>query len=98
MENAMELKQKEKQIAELASKVKELALENKMQRKKIEDKAWDDIDQIKERNKDELAVEIKMGMESKAALMTKTGEYKNKLQEKEDKSGDIQQKKLHLEA
>jgi hypothetical protein len=37
-------------------------------------------------------------MESKAALMTKTGEYKNKKQEKEDKSGDIQQKKLHLEA
>lgn len=30
-----------------------------------------------------------MGMESKAALMTKTGEYKNKKQEKEDKSGDI---------
>lgn len=69
-----------------------------MQRKKIEDKAWDDIDQIKEKNKEELAVEIKFGMESKAALMTKTGEYKNKKQEKEDKSGDIQQKKLHLEA
>ena len=40
-------------------------------------KAWDDIDQIKEKNKEELASEIKMGMESKAALMTKTGEYKN---------------------
>lgn len=73
----MELKQKEKQISELAAKIKELAIENKIKRKQIEDKAWDDIDQIKEKNKEELASEIKMGMESKAALMTKTGEYKN---------------------
>lgn len=98
MENAIELKQKEKQIAELAAKVKELALENKLQRKQIEDKSWDDIDQIKETNKELLSVEIKLGMESKAALVTKTGEWKTKKQEKEEKHGDITQKKLYFEA
>jgi len=35
------------------------------------------IDQIKEKNKEELANEIRMGMESKTMLMSKTGDYKN---------------------
>lgn len=49
---------------------------NKIQRKKIEDIAWDQIDEIKEKNKYDLAVNIQEGMESKSILTTKTGIYK----------------------
>jgi len=39
-----------------------------------------------------------MGMESKAQLVTKTGEYKNSKQVKEEKQNDIQLKKAQLES
>ena len=38
--------------------------------------AWVKIDEIKEKNKEDLAVEIQAGMESKTAITTKTGIYK----------------------
>jgi len=47
----LSLTQKEQEIKNLELKAKELSLENKKARKAIEDKAWDDIDIIKETNK-----------------------------------------------
>jgi hypothetical protein len=62
---------------------------NKHARKTIEDRAWEDIDEIREKNKILLADNIMEGMESKDKLTTKTGEYKSLKQEKENMSGDI---------
>jgi|694.fasta_scaffold76683_4 hypothetical protein len=42
--------------------------ENRDKRKEIEDNAWEQINVIKEKNKDELNETIKAGMESKARL------------------------------
>ena len=62
---------------------------NKIQRKKIEDIAWDQIDEIKEKNKYDLAVNIQEGMESKSILTTKTGIYKTSKSQKDTLYGDI---------
>lgn len=56
---------------------------NKQARKAIEDKAWDDIDEIKEKNKILLSENIQEGMDSKAKLCEKTGEYKTQKMKKE---------------
>lgn len=58
VENALVLTQKEQEIKNLELKAKELAQENKKARKAIEDKAWDEIDIIKEQNKKQLAENI----------------------------------------
>jgi len=50
--------------------------EHKQMREHIENDAWDKIDQIKEKNKEELAKIIDAGMESKANLTLITNDYK----------------------
>ena len=57
--------------------------DHKDQREKIENDAWDEIDQIKERNKEELAKIIEQGMNSKASLTLITNEYKESKSKKE---------------
>jgi hypothetical protein len=42
--------------------------DHKKERENIENQTWEDIDRIKERNKDELAKIISAGMSSKAEL------------------------------
>jgi hypothetical protein len=49
----------------LQAKIDELLKINKEERKKIEDEAWIRIDQIKDKNKEELVVIIENGMTSK---------------------------------
>jgi len=44
----------------------------------IENEAWDKIDQIKEKNKEELAKIIDAGMESKANLTLVTNDFKER--------------------
>lgn len=78
------MKSKEAEIKELEAKIKELTSQNKGARKGIEDKAWEDIDVIKENNKIVLADNIQDGMDSKAKLTQKTGEYKTKKNEKDN--------------
>jgi cilia- and flagella-associated protein 57 len=57
--------------------------QNKDKRKNIEDEAWDQIDRIKERNKDELASIIDLGIESKGRLTKVTSTYRTKKTQKE---------------
>lgn len=51
--------------------------ENKNRRKNIEEKAWDEINQIKERNKEDLREIIDAGMSSKQILTEVQGNLKN---------------------
>ena len=46
-------------------------------RKEIEDEAWEKIDVLKDKNKDELALIIEEGMESKAKLTKVVGEKRS---------------------
>ena len=57
--------------------------EHKDERENIENKAWDDIDQRKEKNKEALAKIIDTGMQSKANLTLITNEYKEAKSKKE---------------
>lgn len=83
VENALAQKQKDAEIKELEQKIEELLKQNKGKRKDIEDSAWEKIDKIKERNKDDLAQIIDLGMISKAKLTEVTGEYRTKKTRKE---------------
>ena len=57
--------------------------DHKEMREKIENDAWDEIDQIKEKNKEELAKIIEQGMNSKASLTLITNEYKESKSKKD---------------
>lgn len=57
--------------------------EEKDTREKIENDAWDKIDHIKEKNKEDLAKIIDAGMESKANLTLITNDYKEAKSKKE---------------
>lgn len=83
VENTLAQKQKDSEIKQLEEKINDLKGENEQCRKKIEDHAWDEIDKIKERNKEELTEIINLGIKSKGSLTIVTGEYKTKKARKE---------------
>ena len=70
---------------------------HKSERENIENDAWEEIDRIKEKNKDELAKIIDAGMQSKAELTLMTNVYKQAKSKKEETQKDIheQQQKLN---
>ena len=70
--------------------------DHKDEREKIENDAWDKIDLIKERNKEELAKIIDAGMESKANLTLITNDYKEAKSKKEQLARDIHEKQTKL--
>ena len=59
-----------------------LEKENVAMRKEIEDEAWEMIDQLKDKNKDDLAQIITDGMKAKSELTTVHGERRKKEEEK----------------
>ena len=67
-EHELEKDKKDKEFKEMQEKLKYMIDENRDKRKEIEDNAWEQINVIKENNKDELNETIKAGMESKARL------------------------------
>ena len=68
--------------------------EHKEERENIENQAWEDIDRIKEKNKEELAKIIEAGMHSKAELTLMTNDYKKA----KSKKGFSQNVKVEMEA
>jgi hypothetical protein len=56
---------------------------HKEERENIENEAWEKIDYIKEKNKEELAKIIDAGMNSKAELTLMTNDYKRAKTNKE---------------
>lgn len=96
-ENALELQQQERETTSLRSQCQELMTKHKDEREKIENEAWEEIDRIKEKNKEELAKIIDAGMQSKAELTLMTNDYKKAKSKKEETQKDIyeQQQKLN---
>jgi chromosome segregation ATPase len=66
--------------------------ENKQERQKIEDKAWDEINIIKEKNKEDLREIINAGMESKTKLTEVQGQFKTATNAKLKLEGEIAQR------
>lgn len=88
-EHELEKDKKDKEFKEMQENLKGMIDENRDQRKTIEDDAWEQINVIKEKNKDELNETIKAGMESKAKLTEVQGNYKTAAAEKEKLERDI---------
>lgn len=75
-EHQLQKLQKEKEFKEKQRQIEELEDKNKYRRKEIEDDAWKAIDELKDRNKDELSTIIKEGMENKSKLQKETGKFR----------------------
>ena len=67
-------------------------------RERIENEAWDEIDILKDKNKEELAKHIDAGMESKCNLTMINNEYRAKKNEKETALRQIEEKSAELKA
>ena len=91
-EQKIELEQQIKETNRLKDDIEHMMKEHKEQRDKIENDAWDKIDQIKEKNKEELAKIIDAGMQSKANLTLITNDYKEAKSKKEQLQRDIHEK------
>lgn len=72
----MQKQEKDKERKELQVKIDKLLSINKEERKAIEDTAWEEIDVIKDKNKEELALIIDAGIASKAKLIEVQGNFK----------------------
>ena len=59
---------------------------HKEERERVENETWEQIEGIKEKNKQELAQEVDKGMKQKSELTLIRNEYRNKEQEKEKKN------------
>jgi hypothetical protein len=72
----LQKQEKDKERKELQVKIDKLLSINKEERKAIEDTAWEEIDVIKDKNKEELALIIDAGIASKAKLIEVQGNFK----------------------
>lgn len=72
--------------------------EHKDEREKLENDAWNEIDRIKEQNKEELTKITEAGLKSKADLQLISNRYKEAKNRKEDHIRDIQEKQQKLNA
>jgi hypothetical protein len=85
----LQKQEKDKERKELQAKIDKLLEENKIERKKIEDAAWENIDIIKDKNKEELALIIDAGIKSKGLLIDVQGKFKNLKGDKEHLRSEI---------
>ena len=79
----MELERQIKETNRLKEQIEMMMKNHKDMREKIENDAWEEIDRIKEKNKEELAKIIEQGMSSKAALTLITNDYKESRSKKD---------------
>jgi len=84
-EQKIELEQQIKETNRLKEVIEAMISDHKQMRETIENDAWDKIDTIKEKNKEELAKIIDAGMESKANLTLITNDYKDAKSTKEQR-------------
>lgn len=57
---------------------------HKENREQVENRTWEDIEAIKEKNKQELAIEVDKGMKQKSELTLIRNNYKLREQDKEN--------------
>jgi len=72
--------------------IEDLEEKNKQRRKKIEDEAWVKIDELKDKNKEELSEIIKDGMKNKSDLQKETGQFRTKTTERDTTKKEIKEK------
>ena len=70
----------------------------KEERERIENDTWEKIDILKDKNKEDLAVIIDQGMQSKCNLTLVHNDYKKKKSEQMQKQNDIKTKQQELSA
>lgn len=62
----------------LREEIEKIIKDHKEEREKIENDAWEEIDAMRDKNKEELAKHIDAGMESKCSLTMVTNDYQLK--------------------
>ena len=73
----------------LAEEIEQMMRAHKEEREKLENDAWEEIDILKDRNKEELAKHIDAGMESKCQLTMVSNEFKTKEAEQKQEENNI---------
>ena len=64
---------------------------HKENRERVENETWEEIEAIKERNKQELAMEVDKGMKQKTELILIKNEYRSKEREMEEHQNTIKE-------
>ena len=90
--HALEKQKKEQEHKEKQNEMTELEKKNVDERKKIEEMAWIKIDELKDRNKDELSEIIKDGMQNKSDLQKETGKFRSANTERDTLTKEIKEK------
>lgn len=80
----------------LKETIEQMMKNHKELREKIENDAWEEIDILKDKNKEELAKHIDNGMENKCQLTMINNDFKMKREEKEVEEGLIEDKQTAL--
>ena len=76
----------EAQKKSLSLEIEQMIKSHKEERERVENETWEQIEGIKEKNKQELAQEVDKGMKQKSELTLIRNKYRNKEQEKEKKN------------
>ena len=91
-EHTLQKLQKDNEYKEKQKMIEELERANVDERKCIEEGAWIKIDELKDRNKEELTLIIKEGMKNKSDLQKETGTFRTKNTERETLVKEIKEK------
>ena len=65
----------------MSLEIEQMVKQHKDNREKVENETWEEIEAIKEKNKQELAMEVDKGMKQKSELTLIRNQYKHKEQE-----------------
>ena len=95
-DNNKELKKLAEKAEELSEEIDRMQKENKDVRDKVETMYWNEIDEIKQRNKNELYKVTREGMDAKAELTLTTEKYGKSRTEKEGFEQTIKEKQGQL--
>lgn len=96
IKHKLEKEAKDEEIRRLQKQKEILQQENRMKRQNIEDEAWQTIEEIKDRNKDELVEIIHAGIESKSKLTNVKGTHTEKFEERKNLINNLQEQQKKL--
>ena len=91
-EHALQKLQKENEYKEKQRMIEQLEQANVDERKRIEEEAWVRIDDLKDRNKEELTQIIRDGMENKALLQKAFGKFRTANTDRDTLHKEIKEK------
>ena len=91
-EHQLQKQQKEQEYKQKQEEIEKLEEANKKERKEIEEDAWNQIDQIKDDNREELNKLIKEGMDKKSDLQKETGKFRTAMLDRQALTKEITEK------